>query len=433
MKMALSTVYIVFAFNLLLVQGIGYNLQLSQLGSVHEHVFRSYNKYIRPGRIDGTLTVKVDVTITEVGDMNIKEQHVGVSMVVMAQWTDERLVWNATQFDNITWIIIEAEHVWKPDLVISDQEKYNVLSYNDMVVEIMSDGLVTLWLNIQSDIGLNFDVSKYPFDEQTVTFLFYSWTYSMDDVFLVIDDTVNPLATWVKSGEWDIKIGETVRDIKQYTVAMTKTRVGYKMCLSRRSKYHIIHEIAPIVLISALNILCFILPIESGERMDLSMTLFLSLTFFLTSISEKLPQTSQGVSIFTLYVGLQMFGSVFTVIMTVVIITYYNKTSTCKVPVILRAIVRWVCSDRNDKRSASTDTEEEPKRTSMSKRLPRSPGMSTETTSASGDTDDREECNLKPVAFSYKDIAEGISGLCFWLAILWNVILVLILVTYVNF
>jgi hypothetical protein len=52
-----------------------------------------------------------------------------------------------------------------------------------------------------------------------------------------------------------------------------------------------------VTLFVALNPLVFLLPVESGERIGLSMTILLSYTIFLTLISDAIPASSNPMSI----------------------------------------------------------------------------------------------------------------------------------------
>jgi len=84
-------------------------------------------------------------------------------------------------------------------------------------------------------------------------------------------------------------------------------------------------------MISMLNIFCFVLPSGSGERVGLSLTVFLPFTVYLTTVNETLPKASLGVSMSVVFIGLQI-GSASTIVMAVLLIWCQNKEPTDEVP-----------------------------------------------------------------------------------------------------
>ena len=98
------------------------------------------------------------------------------------------------------------------------------------------------------------------------------------------------------NGEW-ILVGMPV------TKFITKYRccpepypfITYNIVIRRRTMYYILNFLTPCVLMSALTILGFFLPVESGERMNVGVTVLLSLTVILLLLAEELPATSEVV------------------------------------------------------------------------------------------------------------------------------------------
>ena len=58
-----------------------------------------------------------------------------------------------------------------------------------------------------------------------------------------------------------------------------------------------LNTIVPVVMLSLLNVLVFLLPASSGEKMALAVTVLLSFTVYLSIISEVMPKTSESISI----------------------------------------------------------------------------------------------------------------------------------------
>lgn len=80
-----------------------------------------------------------------------------------------------------------------------------------------------------------------------------------------------------ENGEWNI---EQTR-AESYSVSGFNT-IAFRFKLKRKSKFVVVNVILPIVLIAAINMLVFVLPADSGERVGFSVTILLALAVLLT-------------------------------------------------------------------------------------------------------------------------------------------------------
>lgn len=77
------------------------------------------------------------------------------------------------------------------------------------------------------------------------------------------------------------------------------TDMGVKFVIEVMGKrvLYVLNTIIPVVMLSLLNVLVFLLPASSGEKMALAVTVLLSFTVYLSIISEVMPKTSESISI----------------------------------------------------------------------------------------------------------------------------------------
>ena len=69
----------------------------------------------------------------------------------------------------------------------------------------------------------------------------------------------------------------------------------YYLVLQREHLYYQFNLILPCILITAIALLVFCLPPESGEKMSLGITVLLSLTVFLLMVADRMPATSETI------------------------------------------------------------------------------------------------------------------------------------------
>ena len=84
------------------------------------------------------------------------------------------------------------------------------------------------------------------------------------------------------------------------------------------------NAVLPITLLSLLSCCVFILPASSGEKASFSVTVFLSLAVFLTIISQDLPEASNSVAIFNVYVFAQVLTATLVTVVTLIQIRLYH-------------------------------------------------------------------------------------------------------------
>ena len=129
------------------------------------------------------------------------------------------------------------------------------------------------------------DVTYFPFDQQTCIMKFGSWTFTGDQVSLILYNNKDyvDLSDYWKSGTWDIiEVHSTIhcfRDMflkKSFQVPAylnihneteaTLTDITFYITIRRKTLFYTVNLIIPCVGISFLTVLVFYLPSDSGEK-----------------------------------------------------------------------------------------------------------------------------------------------------------------------
>ncbi|XP_053376510.1 acetylcholine receptor non-alpha chain-like [Mercenaria mercenaria] len=156
------------------------------------------------------------------------------------------------------------------------------------------------------------------------------------------------LTVFSESCEWDL-IGSDVKLIKETYGTDVWDHVYFILELQRKPLYHVMNVIIPVLCISILNIVSFLLPSESGERVTFSISIFLTLAVFLTTVNSSMPESSDEVPSFSVYLGLQLVGSAFNIIFTIISLKFFHREKSCAVPGLLKILVKACCvQTRND-------------------------------------------------------------------------------------
>ena len=150
------------------------------------------------------------------------------------------------------------------------------------------------------------DIAYYPFDTQLCSFDIITWSEPVQFLNGSFAEPVYDLLDILENHPaWDL-----VGTDSEYVLRPTGYWVlMFKIVIKRKTLFYIINIILPMTLLSSLNSLVFILPAQSGEKMTVSVTSFLSLAVFVSFINEALPQNSDSLCFFSVYVMVQMFLS----------------------------------------------------------------------------------------------------------------------------
>ena len=293
---------------------------------LYTQLMRDYDKNARPVRtVSSAVDVQLSMYLTVIEKVDLKRGSVSAGIMIDMSWVDEYLVWNASEYSNVTFISIDSGNIWVPDLVIDNEYRpTNSLPLDDIGrAYVRNDGRVRVWPTFDIELGIKVSVTKYPFDIQDCTFSVYSWTYPSERLRLQLRNDTRAFIYYEFNGEWEVQNIAS----ENYTALFENDMyhyLNYRITLKRKWLYYLVNIMAPVVLTAHLNIVCFLLPAESGEKVTLSISIFLTLAVFQTVVNSALPESSDGLSILVIYICTQLLGSVLTVTMTVIILKLHH-------------------------------------------------------------------------------------------------------------
>ena len=337
-----------------------------------------------------------------------KRQTFSIRAFLEVTWKDEFLTWEPAKYGGVAYINVPNKNIWLPDLALLDvYDSLIDLGQRDGRAVIDSNGSVTIWPYKMYTVGCKIKIQQFPFDVQTCILDFLSWTNPVSVLNINTSETMN-LGRYSENSEWSLEEAETTYYLQPYG-NLAWGHVRYSFTLRRKWLFQVLNIIAPIVCISLLNVTCFMLPASCGEKITLSISIFLTLAVFLTIITSSLPESSDEVSILGVYVGLQLLGSALTILTTVVSLCLYNKDPSQRVPIFLRLLSRVCCHQSNNGKTSKFE-------------LQNGNPLLEDTLKAEGNprTDHRKACWAEP-DMTWAMASRAFDHLCMWLAIVWHV------------
>ncbi|KAK3096268.1 hypothetical protein FSP39_025134 [Pinctada imbricata] len=304
-----------------------YSQNKTDYQNVYTKIFttNAYNKKILP-RPDIYHPIILDISffflgINEIDELNEKFVTTGFLWI---QWADEGLSWSPIDHNNLERIYVPQNDVWKPDIVLANGFKRFVeLGGEFYFVEVQSAGLV-IWIPFEVfESRCSLDTSKYPFDSQVCNITFVVWSHSVAEVE-ILNST--------QGFEYDENYQEnSVWKIQYVTYTVSKqtreSRINFSFHMKRKPLYYVINILLPVIFLGLLNGLVFVIPAGSGEKTGFSITVFLSLSVFLTIISSLLPTNSDNTSILGVYLLIQVVFGVIVLFITTLQLRLSHRTS----------------------------------------------------------------------------------------------------------
>ncbi|XP_052681219.1 neuronal acetylcholine receptor subunit alpha-5-like [Crassostrea angulata] len=303
------------------------NITMDQESALQESLFKNYNRYRKPVKVfSNRVSVNLELIIFSIPKLDIKSQTLHTSSMLVVSWIDEYLVWNSSKFREIEYLRLPADTIWVPNVCnlqeITDRRCLTYGSVTDTKSEVIvhNSGLVYLSEMMNSVILCTFNVMNFPFDIQTCAFKFVITSTTLYTVDLAVNQSNIKTDFYIGNEEWDLL---------STSVSEKDSMLNMLIILRRRPLFLTLTIIVPIVALSIMNCFCFLLPIKSGEKMGMSVALFLTFAVFGSILSDTMPQNSEHIPWFIVYVTTQIALSSLSVIMETLVVHLYHM-NTCR-------------------------------------------------------------------------------------------------------
>ncbi|XP_072593143.1 neuronal acetylcholine receptor subunit alpha-7 isoform X4 [Vulpes vulpes] len=276
---------------------------------LYRELVKNYNPLERPVANDSQpLTVYFSLSLLQIMDVS---------------WTDHYLQWNMSEYPGVKTVRFPDGLIWKPDILLynSADERFDATFHTNVLVN--SSGHCQYLPPGIFKSSCYIDVRWFPFDVQQCKLKFGSWSYGGWSLDLQMQEA--DISGYIPNGEWDLVGIPGKRSEKFYECCKEPyPDVTFTVTIRRRTLYYGLNLLIPCVLISALALLVFLLPADSGEKISLGITVLLSLTVFMLLVAEIMPATSDSVPLIAQYFASTMIIVGLSVVVTVIVLQYHH-------------------------------------------------------------------------------------------------------------
>ncbi|CAD5210094.1 unnamed protein product [Bursaphelenchus xylophilus] len=299
---------------------------------LYDRLQHGYNVLARPVKNESeAVVVYLGMDLQQILDVDEKAQTITTNVWLNIKWHDVYLTWDPSEYGNIKEVRLPINNIWKPDVLLynSVDQRFDAMWPVNAIVTFT--GNVT-WIPpaiVKSTCRI--DVTSFPFDDQHCSMKFGSWTYS--GFFTDLYNSTVSLDPYTPNGEWHLLSATSHRNTIYYECCPEPYNdVTFRISVRRRTLYYGINLVIPSILISSLALLGFALPPDSGEKLNLCVTIFMSLCVFMLMVAETMPQTSDTLPLIEVYFTCVMFEVGASVICTVVVLNFHHRNAEAYFP-----------------------------------------------------------------------------------------------------
>ncbi|XP_046583793.1 neuronal acetylcholine receptor subunit alpha-10-like [Haliotis rubra] len=290
-------------------------------------LFANYRSDVRPiCGTDAPIEVKVGLAIRQVMELDEPNQILTVNAWIRLNWYDCQMVWNATEYGDISQLILPFEKVWTPDITLYDTNADELAGLKDYRPKFTSDGSVTYNFPTIITSLCKVDVTYFPFDTQSCELKFGSWSFHGLQLNLTNRASAGDMSSFKVNSEWDLISVPVERHVVYYGCCPDPyPDVTFYVNLRRKPFFYVVNLLFPCILITAVGLLGFMLPPDAGEKVALEITVLLSLAVFMLVVSDTLPPSSETFPFIGIYFFLAMMLVTFSTVLTVIVLNVHFK------------------------------------------------------------------------------------------------------------
>ncbi|KAI8798793.1 acetylcholine receptor subunit alpha [Biomphalaria glabrata] len=285
-----------------------------------------YHTEVRPLKDQAqVMRVTAEFEIVSIVRIDDVTQSFTANGFLLLNWTDELLTWDPDKYSNQTLIHPVPENIWRPRVVLMNTLEDRDLFENDVAPVFINNKGYVSWVPgslIPSSCELH--MADYPFDKQTCTITFLAMKYTTSELVFVPGSVKVKQDFFIKHGEWDLT--DTSLNVTDRLSGYWKgSAIQLTFTMKRRPAFLLINIVLPVVFLSFLNLLVFLIPAKSGEKISYGITVLLALSVFISIVSGMLPRSGTEIPKLTIYLFLLLIISMLTVIDSIIIVYLAHK------------------------------------------------------------------------------------------------------------
>ena len=297
--------------------------------ALYTNLTTNYNKDIPP-ILDqrNVVFVRMSLKVVSLNDIDEVSEQFSVSAFFTINWQDQLMVWKPADYGGITQLRISLDNVWIPEIILlNPTEKLKSLGTDWNKIRYHSTGQADWYPGDLLKASCTINVYYFPFDTQVCDLVMQVYGYGINEIKLFSSRDDVDLSGMAPHNAWIISKTEAY-----VTEFFSTSRVIFRFHFERRPQFVVVIVILPILFMCLLNVMVFLLPVDSGERIGFAITVLLAIAVYMTIVSDNLPKTSEPLPLISYLLIICLGVSVLITVVTVLNLRLFHKDINEPVP-----------------------------------------------------------------------------------------------------
>ena len=253
--------------------------------------------FVDPPNSNGVTQVDIGLYVVDISNVNSVENTYRLEGLIDLVWCDPRMGSNGQEKHNQIYLEEDAEEkikrIWWPSVTFVNEVGEYFRKNEELII--FASGTVEYREKFSVELKSFFDLTKFPFDEQTLYVEIESFAWDENYVKLNIDKEKIGFNSSLNLPEWEI--GDLETEIKQNQQEVRSeipfSKFSMHIKLIRQPGFYLWKVIIPLMILVVISWSVFWMAEESlADRISFSLTGILTVVAYQFLISENLPNIS---------------------------------------------------------------------------------------------------------------------------------------------
>ncbi|CAF0786256.1 unnamed protein product [Didymodactylos carnosus] len=259
--------------------------------ALYDQLLQQSRSSIRPVQYESEkINVSIDLAFVRLISVNEEDSLLQVRTRINQTWNALTLSWNPLNYFNVTNIRVPAHLVWTPKISLINQHSITDNEENNFI-SIQSTGQFEFNYLALLTVPCDFDLQRFPFDQQTCLFKLGSFVYDSSTVsitqatdYIFDDNNLTP-------SEYTFVSHKLTKQESRYPGSTTiYDMIVIELDINRRSTYFIHLINWPGFLLALLSLTIFLLPPRASERTVLGVLLVIGQILLFSIFARYIPK-----------------------------------------------------------------------------------------------------------------------------------------------
>lgn len=252
--------------------------------------------FVDPPNSEEATQVDIGLYVINISNVNSVENTYRLEGLIDLVWCDPRLQLNEQKKHNQIYLEEDAMsklgRIWWPSVTFVNEVGEYFRKNEELII--FANGTVQYKEKFSVELKSFFDLTKFPFDEQTLSVAIESFAWDENDVKLKLDNQKIGFSSSLDLPEWEI--GDLETRINQTLEVRSKvpfSKFLMQIKLIRKPGFYLWKVIIPLIILVIISWSVFWMAEESlADRISFSLTGILTVVAYQFLISENLPNIS---------------------------------------------------------------------------------------------------------------------------------------------